>query len=132
MSNFAKTDKEGNMYAIYQYEQLSCPAMEDRGHMTDRTCREGFPHRTDQTLSRYAWARAGATWFETVAITREHLLMAKKEDGVIVPDHPWFKTLYIGDVTGTFYIRTDVPFEIISSKRVSVEGTGTVKVTVTD
>lgn len=132
MSNFAKTDREGNMYAIYQYEQLSCPAMEDRGHMTDRTCREGFPHRTDQTLSRYAWARAGATWFETVAITPEHLLMAKNEDGVIVPDHPWFKTLYIGDVTGTFFIRTDVPFEIISSKRVSVEGTGTVKVTVTD
>ncbi len=132
MSNLSKTDRDGNMYAIYQYEQLSCPAMEDRGWMTDRSNREGFPRRTDHTLSRYAWARAAATWFETVAILKDHILMAKIDNGTIIPDCDQFQKLYIGDVTGTFYVRTDRPFEVISKKTVQVEGTGTVKITVTD
>ncbi len=132
MSNLSKTDIHGNMYAIYQYEQLSSPAMEDRGHMTDRTNREGFPRRTDTTLSRYAWARAAATWFETVAILPENILMAKMENGVIVPEYADFKKLYVGDVTGEFFIRSDGRFEVISENKVTLEGTGTVKVTVTD
>ena len=132
MSNLSKTDKDGNMYAIYQYEQLSTPAMEDRGWMVDRSNQEGFPKRTDKTLSRYAWARASDTWFETVAILNGHVLMAKNENGILVPDCTGFNKLYIGDVTGTFYIRTDKQFEIISNKKVHVEGTSVIKITVTD
>lgn len=132
MSNLSKTDIQGNMYAIYQYEQLSCPAMEDRGAMTDRTNREGFPIRTDKTLSRYAWARAAATWFETVAILPNAVLMAKTENGVLIPQCPEFNKLYIGDVTGTFLVQTDKAFEVICKKNVTIEGTGTVKVTVLD
>lgn len=132
MSNLSKTDIQGNMYAIYQYEQLSCPAMEDRGEMTDRTNREGFPRRTDKTLSRYAWARAAATWFETVAILPDNLLMAKMENGTIVPECSEFNKIYIGDVSGTYRIQTDKEFEVISKKKVTVEGTGIVKITVSD
>ncbi len=131
MSNLSKTDIHGNMYAIYQYEQLSCPAMEDRGNMTDRTNREGFPRRTDKTLSRYAWARAAATWFETVAILPDTILMAKQENGIITPEYSDFKKLYIGDVAGEFYIQSNGDFEIISNHKVSLEGTGILKITVT-
>lgn len=132
MSNLSKTDLRGNMYAIYQYEQLSTPAMEDRGWMIDRSNQEGFPKRTDQTLSRYAWARAADTWLETVAILKNHTLMAKKNDGMIIPDCKTFNKLYIGDVTGTFYIKTDAKFQIICNKQVQLEGTGIVKITVKD
>lgn len=132
MSNFSKTDKEGNMYAIYQYEQLSSPAMEDRGNMTDRTNQEGFPRRTDKTLSRYAWARAADTWFDTVAILPDANLMVKLEDGVMIPEYPDFKTLYIGDITGVFMLKAEQGFDIISSKKVTVEGDEILKITVTE
>lgn len=132
MSNLSKTDDQGNMYAIYQYEQLSCPAMEDRGHMTDRTNREGFPRRTDKTLSRYAWARAAATWFDTVAILPDHILMAKTDHQVIVPEFSDFKTLYIGDVSGVYYLKAHKDFTVVSNKKVTVEGNEILKLTVTD
>lgn len=132
MSNLSKTDIHGNMYAIYQYERLSGPAMEDRGEMTDRTNREGFPRRTDKTLSRYAWARAAATWFDTVAILPEQILMAKLEDGVIIPEFEGFNKLYIGDVSGTFKLQSKNQFEIISKKKVTVEGNGILTITVLD
>ncbi len=132
MSNLSKTDIDGNMYAIYQYEQLSTPAMEDRGHMTDRTNQEGFPKRTDKTLSRYAWARASATWFETVAILPDMVLMARMQDNLIIPEYSDFKKLYIGNVTGEFYIQSSEDFEVISLKHVTIEGTKIKKITVTD
>lgn len=130
MSNFAKTDEKGNMYAIYRYEQLSSPAMEDRGWMIDRSNVEGFPKRTDRTLSRYAWARGAASIMQTVAILKDHVLMGRVDDGIIIPDCKEFNTLYVGDVTGTFQIKTEKAFEIISSKKVEVHGTGIVTVTV--
>lgn len=132
MSNLSKTDIHGNMYAIYQYEQLSSPAMEDRGSMTDRTNREGFPHRTDKTLSRYAWARAAATWFETVAILPQGVFMARTENDVIIPEFVGFKKLYVGNVIGTFKIKADHIFEIISKKCVTVVGKGIVTITVSE
>ncbi len=132
MSNLSKTDIQGNMYAIYQYEQLSCPAMEDRGSMTDRSNREGFPRRTDKTLSRYAWARADDTWFQTIAVLPEQILMARVKDGIIVPEYPNFQKLYIGDVTGEFLIQADHPFAVVSKKNVTISGNGIVKVTVLD
>ena len=132
MSNLSKTDKDGNMYAIYRYEQLSGPAMEDRGWMVDRRNMEGFPTNQDRTLSRYAWARAADTWFKTVAVLSDKVLMARLVDGVLVPDFDDFEQLYIGDYTGTFYIRAAKDFTIVSDKTVSYEGTGVIKVTVSD
>ncbi len=132
MSNLSKTDKDGNMYAIYQYEQLSTPAMEDRGHMTDRTNREGFPRRTDKTLSRYAWARAADTWFDTVALLPEGNLMVKSENGVLIPEYPDFKTLYIGDITGVYCLKANNNFTVVSNKNVVIEGNDILKITVTD
>lgn len=100
--------------------------------MTDRSNREGFPRRTDKTLSRYAWARAASTWFDTIAILPEHILMAKQENGIIVPEFSDFKILYVGNVTGTYQIRADHDFAVVSSKHVTVEGKGIVTITVKD
>ncbi|MBR5569852.1 MAG: hypothetical protein IKW10_03065 [Oscillospiraceae bacterium] len=132
MTNLSKTDIDGNMYAIYQYEQIASPCLEWRGWLTDRSNREGFPKRTDVTLSRYAWARADDTWFQTVAILPDQLLMAKYENGMIVPEYSDFTKLYMGNVTGEYFIRAEHSFEVISKKQVSVEGTGIVKITITD
>ena len=120
------------MYAIYQYEQLSSPCLESSGWLTDRTNREGFPHKMDTTLSRYVYARADDTWFDTVAILPDHLLMAKAENGVIVPDFEDFKKLYIGNVTGEFYVQAKQPFEIVSAQNVTIEGTGIIKITISE
>ena len=49
---------------------------------------------------------------------------------MLIPECSDFKQLYIGNVTGSFKIRTDKPFEVVSNKKVSVEGTGIVTVTV--
>ena len=132
MTNLSKTDVDGNMYAIYQYEQIASPCVEWRGWETDRSNREGFPKRTDVTLSRYAWARADATWFQTVAILPDQLLMAKYENDIIIPEFSDFTQLYIGNVTGEYSIRAEHSFQVISQKHVSVEGAGIVKITVTD
>ena len=132
MSNLSKTDKDGNMYAIYRYEQLSGPAMEDRGWMVNRNNMEGFPCNQDRTLSRYAWARAADTWYKTVAVLEHHLLMAKEVDGIIEPEFVDFDNLYIGDYTGTFYIRASKSFNIISNKKVICEGTDVIKITVSN
>ena len=100
--------------------------------MTDRSNREGFPRRPDKTLSRYAWARADDTWFQTVAILPDQILMARRKDGVLIPEYPDFQKLYIGDVTGEFLIQADHPFTVVSKKKVTLSGSGIIKVTVSD
>ena len=130
MTNFSKTDIDGTMYAIYQYEQISSGAISDKGWEMDRSNREGFPKRSDITLSRYVWARAADTWFNTVAILPGNVLMAKKTDGVLYPQNPAFKTLYIGEVTGTFYLKECGDISIISNQNISVEGTDVLTITV--
>ena len=59
-------------------------------------------------------------------------LMAKYENGIIVPEYSDFTKLYIGNVTGEYFIRAEHSLEVISKKQVSVEGTGIVKITITD
>lgn len=131
MSNLSKTDMDGNMYSIYQYDPISSGAILDKGWEMDRSDREGFPRRKDITLSRYAWARVSETWFDTVAILSEKVLMAKNYNGVLHPMNQKFKTLYIGDVTGIFYLKTEVKFTVVSNQYVSIEGTDILKITVT-
>ena len=65
-------------------------------------------------------------------LVQEAFLMAKPEDGILIPEYPDFKTLYIGDVTGVFLLKADKGFEIISHKNVTIEGDGILKITVTD
>ena len=100
--------------------------------MMDRTDREGFPRRTDKTLSRYAWARAADTWFDTVALIPEANLMVSSENGVLIPEYPDFKTLYIGDITGVYLLKAQNNFRIVSNKNVVIEGNDILKITVTD
>lgn len=112
LSNMAKEDKEGNMYTIYQYEPISSGALIEDGADVDYSDREGFPHTKDVTLSRYVFARAKDTWFETVAVLKDCILGATMKDGVLVPYVPNLKRLYIGDVENTIYIKTDKQFKI--------------------
>jgi hypothetical protein len=73
----------------------------------DYSNKEGFPHTKDVTLSRYVFARAKDTWFETVAVLKDCILGATMKDGVLVPYVPNLKRLYIGDVEGSISIKTD-------------------------
>lgn len=116
LSNLAKEDEEGNMYTIYQYEPISSGAVLENGCDVDYSDREGFPHTKDVTLSRYVFARAKETWFETVAVLKGHILGATVKDGVLIPYVPNVKRLYIGDVTGDICIQTKDAFEIIGNQ----------------
>ncbi len=115
MSNLAKEDVRGNMYAIYQYEQISSGALAEHGADMDYSNREGFPHRKDSTLSRYVFARAKDTWFETVAVLKNCILGAAVENGVLVPFVPNVKRLFIGDVEGTVKMKTENDLEIFGN-----------------
>ena len=105
LSNLAKEDADGNMYSIYQYEQISSGALIEDGADVDFSNREGFPHTKDVTLSRYVFARAKDTWFTTVAVLEHDILGATPEERVIVPFVSDFKRLYIGNVEGDIRIK---------------------------
>ena len=119
MSNFSKTDENGNMYAIYQHDAISCGAVNTHGKDMDRSDRTGFPRRVDKTLSRYAWARGAHTWFETVAVLPDCLLGAYMENGVIKPYFENVKRLYIGDFSGCCQIDLPDTVTVISKKSVT-------------
>ena len=121
MTNLSKTDSNGNMYSIYQYEPISSGALIDKGWQMDRSNREGFPKRFDTTLSRYAWARAADTWLNTVAILPGHILMAKREGERIIPQCRRVDRIYLGDVKGTFIIALDHIVEIVSRNPYAME-----------
>ena len=116
LSNLAKEDEEGNMYTIYQYEPISSGALIENGCDVDYSDREGFPHAKDVTLSRYVFARAKDTWFETVAVLKGHVLGATVKDGILIPYVPNVRRLYIGDVAGDICIQTKDAFEIIGNR----------------
>ncbi len=115
LSNLAKEDVQGNLYAIYQYEPISSGALAEHGADMDYSDREGFPRRKDSTLSRYVYARAKDTWFKTVAVLKNGILGATMENGVLVPFVPNVKRLFIGDVEGTVKMKTENDFEILGN-----------------
>ena len=117
LSNMAKQDAEGNMYSIYQYEQISSGAMNEDGKDMDYSNKEGFPCKKDVTLSRYVFARAKGTWFETVAVFKDFVLGGTMEEGILVPHVPNFKRLYVGDVEGAICVKANKPFEIIGNRK---------------
>lgn len=94
MTNFAKQDKEGNMYTFYQCEPCISGNNKEAKEI-DRRFAVGFPKKKDTTLSRYAYARAYDTWFSASAIIGETLLNAKVINGVIYSLAPFLKYLYI-------------------------------------
>lgn len=130
MTNLSKEDINGNMYAIYQYEPISSGAVSASGAQLDYSDREGFPERTDNTLSRYVFFRGSETWFKTVALLENKILGAEEQDGIILPFVPDFSVLYIGNVKGTYKIKADRKIQIVTDKKYTVKGNGILEIKV--
>lgn len=128
MSNFSKTDRNGNMYAIYQCEPYSNGAWSETAADVDKQCALGFPRKKDIGLSRYVFARAAETWFRCTALLKtedgEYLLNGEMKDNRLVSRTVNFDLLYIGFLKEAMTVCTDmeleifgcVPFEIVSGE----------------
>ena len=121
MTNLAKEDSGGNMYAIYQYEPISSGALAESGESVDFSDCSGFPKKPDTTISRYVFARGFETWFKTVAILSGYTIGAHTEKGVIIPYAVGFEILYIGDVSEDICIKAPERIKIISKRNYSVK-----------
>lgn len=121
MTNLAKEDSGGNMFAIYQYEPISSGALAQSGESVDFSNRTGFPKRHDMTLSRYAFARGFETWFKTVAVLSGYTIGAHTEKGVIIPYAADFEILYIGDISENICVKASEQIKILSKKNYSVK-----------
>lgn len=121
MTNLAKEDSGGNMYAIYQYEPISSGALAESGESVDFSDCSGFPKKPDTTISRYVFARGFETWFKTVAILSGYTIGAHTEKGVIIPYAVGFEILYIGDVSEDICIKAPEQIKIISKRNYSVK-----------
>lgn len=62
-SNFAKTDKKGKMYSVFQPDYITGGGFTDRCEQVEFRIARGFPRRSDSGLSRYAWLRAAESLF---------------------------------------------------------------------
>ena len=121
MTNLAKEDSGGNMYAIYQYEPISSGALAESGESVDFSDCSGFPKKPETTILRYVFARGFETWFKTVAILSGYTIGAHTEKGVIIPYAVGFEILYIGDVSEDICVKASEQIKIISKRNYSVK-----------
>ena len=128
MTNLAKEDSDGNMYAIYQYEPISSGAFAESGAEVDFSDCTGFPKRRDTTLSRYAFARGYGTWLNTVAVLPDRVIGGYRQGNEVVPFSDGFGTLYIGNTNDDFKIKASGNVKIISRKKITVSGDNTLYV----
>lgn len=115
ISNFAKQDKEGNMYAIYQCE----PCISGNCKATNEISRRfaiGFPKKKDTTLSRYAYARAYDTWFACSAVIDSVMLNAEMKDGKLYTNAPFFKMLYISGIKDDIIVCAENEIEVFCDR----------------
>lgn len=122
MTNLAKEDSDGNMYAIYQYEPISSGALAESGAEVDFSDCSGFPKRPDTTLSRYAFARGYDTWLNMVAVLPDRVIGGYRQGDEIIPFSDSFNTLYIGDIAEGFKIKASHDVRIIADERIQVSG----------
>ena len=119
LSNFAKQDEEGNMYVIYQCEPCISGSTMKSSEISRRFA-IGFPNKKDTTFSRYAYARAYGTWFACSAVIGDDektLLNAKFTDGVLHSDVPFFKMLYIENITKDITVFSKNEIEIFCKQK---------------
>lgn len=121
MTNLAKEDSGGNMYAIYQYEPISSGALAESGEGVDFSDCSGFPKRPDTTISRYVFARGFETWSKTVAVLSGYTIGAHTEKGIIIPYAADFEILYIGDISENICVKAPEQIKILSKKNYSVK-----------
>jgi len=120
MGNYAKEDKDGNFYAVYQYEQISSGAVAANGREIDFSNREGFPDRYDSTLSRYLFARNYECFYQIAAIVningKQQCCGCHIKGETFVIDAPIFNTLYLGNIAGSIKIKCKESPRIISQR----------------
>lgn len=74
VTNFAKTQEDGRMYSCYEADYIrgggftllkeELPQLSGENHDMQYRIAHDYPQHEDCSLSRYAWARAAATWMD--------------------------------------------------------------------
>ena len=128
MTNLAKEDSGGNMYAIYQYEPISSGALAENGESVDFSDRTGFPKRHDMTLSRYSFARGYDTWLNTVAVLPDRVIGGYRHGNEIIPFSDDFNTLYIGNIADDLEIKVPHNVRIIAGEKIKISGDNIIRI----
>ena len=123
--NYAKEDREGKVYAIYQYEPLSGGAVAKNGREMEYHVHDGFPNKADDTTSRYLFARDFQCWQRCAAVVevdgKTFFLGCHMEEGEILFDGISLEWIYIGVKKGTYVFRTEKEPEWICSEGCRIE-----------
>ena len=118
MGNYAKSQADGRMYTIYQYESLAGGAVTTNGREMTYELTDGFPQTVDRTMSYYLFGRDFECWQQTLAIVsvngKQRILGGKNAGKVLVPDGE-LRTLVFGDVHGTFVVKANACPHIVST-----------------
>ncbi len=111
-ANLSKSRPDGSTYAIYRLESIEAGNCTTNPLEVSRQNKVGFPQKTDNTLSRYAFARGAATIFDTLALVGDKVIGGQYEQGVLVPG--WFacNKLFLADFSGVVQIRTEKELQI--------------------
>lgn len=118
MGNYAKEEKDGKVYAIYQYEKMSGGANTHNGTELDYIVKEGFPNKADDTTSRYLFARDFQCWQHCAAILesdgKNYELGCHVEDGIVRFHGSKLQVLYLGKSNAKYLIEAQNIPNIIS------------------
>lgn len=128
ISNFAKTNSNGEMYACYEPDFIRGGGKESTKQrlytLTDEDVpikyeiAHSYPEHTDNSLSRYAWVRNAYSWYETAAVLKKGntiFALNGKLDGntLIVQDN--IKKVFIGQMSEDIEIKAQNPINIIKA-----------------
>ena len=119
MSNISKTQENGDMYAIYRLESIVAGGWSDSSDKISRRDAQGFPLKTDNTLSRYVFARADATIFKTVAVIGNEIFGANLRDDVLYPEWYTIENIFISDYIGVIMLRSDIKINVFTKSKYS-------------
>lgn len=123
--NYAKEQKDGRVFAIYQYEPISGGAVTKNGSQMNYHVHDGFPDRADDTTSRYLFARDFQCWQRCAAIVevdgKTFYLGCHMENEEIVFDGRSLEILYMGVREGVYLFRTQKRPRIICTGSCVVE-----------
>ena len=124
MGNYAKEDRDGNVYTIYQYEPMSGGALATNGKEMNYRVHEGFPDRPDETISRYLFARDFECWQSSMAVIelegKTFFLDCHKEGERIVFDGTSLKRIYLDMPEGRYAFATSKEVEVIGPQKYQI------------
>lgn len=123
MSNYAKINKLGQSYSIYQIDYITGGGLTMDKKDVEFRIKTGFPKQTDSGLSRYVFTRAYDTWAHVTAIIRDEdllVLNGRLEGENLVSDAILFDTLYVDGYVGKLRVKAK-DLQIVSKQKYVTE-----------